>query len=118
MKKTLLLMWAFVMSIVAGFAQTATFDFTNPTGLTPPVTPAEAASSGVNVEDQTFTNNNVSISWAGIEGTTTNGTKVWTGTKSYDLRVYKNQTMTITAPKAITSITFPGSDVKDASMAV
>ena len=34
MKKTLLLMWAFVMSIVAGFAQTATFDFTNPKGLT------------------------------------------------------------------------------------
>ncbi|MDY2975452.1 MAG: choice-of-anchor J domain-containing protein, partial [Alloprevotella sp.] len=118
MKKTLLLMWAFVMSIVAGFAQTATFDFTNPTGLTPPVTPSEGASTGVNVENQTFTNNNVSISWAGIEGTTTNGTKVWTGTKSYDLRVYKNQTMTITAPKAITSITFTGSDVKDASMSV
>lgn len=118
MKKTLLLMWAFVMSIVAGFAQTATFDFTNPTGLTPPVTPAEAASSGVNVENQTFTNNNVSISWAGIEGTTTNGTKVWTGTKGYDLRVYKNQTMTITAPKAITSITFTGSDVKDGSVSV
>ena len=118
MKKTLLLMWAFVMSIVAGFAQTATFDFTNPTGLTPPVTPAEAASSGVNVENQTFTNNNVSISWAGIEGTTTNGTKVWTGTKGYDLRVYKNQTMTITAPGSITSITFTGSDVKDGSVSV
>lgn len=118
MKKTLLLMWAFVMSIVAGFAQTATFDFTNPKGLTPSVTPSEGTSTGVNVENQTFTNNNVSISWAGSEGTTTNGTKVWTGTKSYDLRVYKNQTMTITAPKAITSITFTGSDVKDASMSV
>lgn len=118
MKKTLLLMWAFVMSIVAGFAQTATFDFTNPTGLTPSITPSEGASKGVNVEDRTFTNNNVSISWATIDGTTTNGTKVWTGTKSIDLRVYKNQTMTITAPKAITSITFTGSDVKDASMSV
>ena len=40
MKKTLLLMWAFVMSIVAGFAQTATFDFTNPKGLTPSITPS------------------------------------------------------------------------------
>ena len=118
MKKTLLLMWAFVMSIVAGFAQTATFDFTNPTGLTPSITPSEGASTGVNVEDRTFTNNNVSISWATIDGTTTNGTKVWTGKKSIDLRVYKNQTMTITAPKAITSITFTGSDVKDASMSV
>ena len=118
MKKTLLLMWAFVMSIVAGFAQTATFDFTNPTGLTPSITPSENASTGVNVEDRTFTNNNVSISWATIDGETTNGTKVWTGTKSIDLRVYKNQTMTITAPKAITSITFTGSDVKDASMSV
>ena len=117
MKKTLLLMWAFVMSIVAGFAQTATFDFTNPTGLTPSITPSEGASTGVNVEDRTFTNNNVSISWA-IDGTTTNGTKVWTGKKSIDLRVYKNQTMTITAPKAITSITFTGSDVRDASMSV
>ena len=118
MKKTLLLMWAFVMSIVAGFAQTATFDFTNPTGLTPSITPSEGASTGVNVEDRTFTNNNVSISWATIDGTTTNGTKVWTGKKSIDLRVYKNQTMTITAPKAITSITFTGSDVRDASMSV
>ena len=118
MKKTLLLMWAFVMSIVAGFAQTATFDFTNPTGLTPSITPSEGASTGVNVEDRTFTNNNVSISWATIDGETTNGTKVWTGKKSIDLRVYKNQTMTITAPKAITSITFTGSDVKDASMSV
>ena len=118
MKKTLLLMWAFVMSIVAGFAQTATFDFTNPTGLTPSITPSENASTGVNVEDRTFTNNNVSISWATIDGRTTNGTKVWTGKKSIDLRVYKNQTMTITAPKAITSITFTGSDVKDASMSV
>ena len=118
MKKTLLLMWAFVMSIVAGFAQTATFDFTNPTGLTPSITPSEGASTGVNVEDRTFTNNNVSISWATIDGRTTNGTKVWTGTKSIDLRVYKNQTMTITAPKAITSITFTGSDVRDASMSV
>ena len=118
MKKTLLLMWAFVMSIVAGFAQTATFDFTNPTGLTPSITPSEGASTGVNVEDRTFTNNNVSISWATIDGTTTTGTRVWTGTKSIDLRVYKNQTMTITAPKAITSITFTGSDVKDASMSV
>ena len=118
MKKTLLLMWVFVMSIVAGFAQTATFDFTNPKGLTPSVTPSEGTSTGVNVENQTFTNNNVSISWAGIEGTTTNGTKVWTGKKGYELRVYQNQTMTITAPKAITSITFTGSDVKDASMSV
>ena len=118
MKKTLLLMWAFVMSIVAGFAQTATFDFTNPTGLTPSITPSEGASTGVNVEDRTFTNNNVSISWATIDGETTNGTKVWTGKKSIDLRVYKNQTMTITAPKAITSITFTGSDVRDASMSV
>ena len=118
MKKTLLLMWAFVMSIVAGFAQTATFDFTNPTGLTPSITPSEGASTGVNVEDRTFTNNNVSISWATIDGRTTNGTKVWTGKKSIDLRVYKNQTMTITAPKAITSITFTGSDVRDASMSV
>ena len=118
MKKTLLLMWAFVMSIVAGFAQTATFDFTNPTGLTPSITPSENASTGVNVEDRTFTNNNVSISWATIDGRTTNGTKVWTGKKSIDLRVYKNQTMTITAPKAITSITFTGSDVRDASMSV
>lgn len=116
MKKTLLLMWAFVMSIVAGFAQTATFDFTNPTGLTPSVTPSEGTSTGVNVENQAFTNNNVSISWAGIEGTTTNGTKVWTGTKGYDLRVYQNQTMTITAPEAITSITFTGSDIKDTSV--
>ena len=97
-------MWAFVMSIVAGFAQTATFDFTNPTGLTPPVTPAEAASSGVNVEDQTYTNNKVYIRWASIDGTTPKGTKVRTGTKTYNLHVYKNQTITLT--EAMNIITY------------
>ncbi|MCF2634413.1 DUF6359 domain-containing protein [Prevotellamassilia timonensis] len=117
MKKTLLLMWAFVMSIVAGFAQTATFDFTNPTGLTPSVTPdAVKSTTGVDVTGKVFTDGDVAF----VATKGTNGARVWTAevktetetTYAYDLRVYKNGgTITITAPSPITKIDFGSSTV-------
>ena len=117
MKKTLLLMWAFVMSIVAGFAQTATFDFTNPTGLTPSVTPdAVKSTTGVDVSDQVF--NDGDVTFVATKGT--NAARVWTAevktetetTYAYDLRVYrKGGTITITAPSPITKIDFGSSTV-------
>ena len=103
MKKALLLMWAFVMGIVAGFAQTATFDFTNPTGLNPSVTPAEDMSKGVAVSDQAFTDGGVTF----VATKGTNDAMVWT-TTSYanELRVYKNATITLSASSPITKIVF------------
>ena len=110
-------MWAFVMSIVAGFAQTATFDFTNPTGLTPSVTPdAVKSTTGVDVSDQVF--NDGDVTFVATKGT--NAARVWTAevktetetTYAYDLRVYrKGGTITITAPSPITKIDFGSSTV-------
>ena len=108
MKKTLLLMWAFVMSIVAGFAQTATFDFTNPKGLTPSVDPNPEASKGIVINDETFTSGDVSLivtkgSSDAVLFTKSDG-------KSYEMRVYGNATtqgtITITAPSPITKVEF------------
>lgn len=108
MKKTLLLMWAFVMSIVAGFAQTATFDFTNPTGLTPPVDPNPEASKGIVINDSTFTSGDVSLTVTKGSSDAVLFTKA--DGKSYEMRVYGNATtqgtITITAPSPITKVEF------------
>ena len=108
MKKTLLLMWAFVMSIVAGFAQTATFDFTNPTGLTPSVKPASDPSKGIVINDETFTSGDVSLTVTKGSSDAVLFTKV--DGKSYEMRVYGNATtqgtITITAPSPITKVEF------------
>lgn len=108
MKKTLLLMWAFVMSIVAGFAQTATFDFTNPTGLTPSVDPNPEASKGIVINDSTFTSGDVSLTVTKGSSDAVLFTK--SDGKSYEMRVYGNATtqgtITITAPSPITKVEF------------
>lgn len=108
MKKTLLLMWAFVMSIVAGFAQTATFDFTNPTGLTPSVTPNAEPSKGVVISDMTFTSGEVSLTATKGSADAVLFTK--SDGASYEVRVYGNATtqgtITITAPSPITKVEF------------
>ena len=108
MKKTLLLMWAFVMSIVAGFAQTATFDFTNPTGLTPSVTPNAEPSKGVVISDMTFTSGEVSLTVTKGSADAVLFTK--SDGASYEVRVYGNATtqgtITITAPSPITKVEF------------
>lgn len=108
MKKTLLLMWAFVMSIVAGFAQTATFDFTNPKGLTPSVDPNPEASKGIVINDSTFTSGDVSLTVTKGSSDAVLFTK--SDGKSYEMRVYGNATtqgtITITAPSPITKVEF------------
>ena len=108
MKKTLLLMWAFVMSIVAGFAQTATFDFTNPKGLTPSVDPNPEASKGIVINDSTFTSGDVSLTVTKGSSDAVLFTKA--DGKSYEMRVYGNATtqgtITITAPSPITKVEF------------
>ena len=101
-------MWAFVMSIVAGFAQTATFDFTNPKGLTPSVDPNPEASKGIVINDSTFTSGDVSLTVTKGSSDAVLFTK--SDGKSYEMRVYGNATtqgtITITAPSPITKVEF------------
>ena len=116
MKKILLLMMSFFGMVLAALAQsTATFDFTNPTGLNPSVTPSEAASSGVAVSDQVFSDNGVTL--VATKGGD-NDAKIWTGSeakgKPTDLRIYAGGgTLTITAPadKNVTNVTLTGAKV-------
>ena len=116
MKKILLLMMSFFGMVLAALAQsTATFDFTNPTGLNPSVTPSEAASSGVAVSDQVFSDNGVTL--VATKGGD-NDAKIWTGSeakgKPADLRIYAGGgTLTITAPadKNVTNVTLTGAKV-------
>ncbi len=118
MKKLLLLSFMVMAFVTSSFADEATFDFTNPTGLTPAVTPAETSGHGVEAGSTTFTNSGVSISFA-TENTGANPVYIWTAKgPAYELRVYNTWNMTIAAPaeKNITKITFAGSDVKNASL--
>ncbi len=112
MNKLLLLTLSFFTMLFTAMAQsTATFDFTNPTALNPAQTPAEVGSNtGLAVSDVVFTDNGVSL--VGTKGT--NDAKIWTAKgPAYDFRVYKNGTITVTAPtdKVITSIVFSGNSV-------
>ena len=116
MKKILLLMMSFFGIVLAALAQgTATFDFTNPAGLNPSVTPSDEASKGVVVSDQVFTDNGVTL--VATKGGD-NDARIWTGSeakeKAKDLRVYASGgTITITAPENenVTNVTLTGAKV-------
>ena len=88
-------------------AKTATFDFTKPADLTPSVT--TFTSQAYNTTGTTFTSGGVTLNTT--DGNTVS--RIWEGASAYDLRVYKNATMTIAAPTSgvITSIEFTGSTV-------
>lgn len=98
MKKILLSLFTFVVALTSAFADEAKFDFTAPQTLTPAVTPSTEASTGVNVVGMTFTNKNVSVAISGED----EKAKIFTGSEAkgfpIELRIYKNATMTITAP--------------------
>lgn len=121
MKKILLLMMSFFGMVLAALAQgTATFDFTNPTSLTPSVTPSENESSGVSVSDQVFTDNGVSL--VATKGGS-NDARIWTGSQAKglakDLRIYAGGgTLTITAPddQNVTNVAFTGAKVGNVFM--
>ena len=63
MKKSL---FAILMTLVSvqGFAQiqrTAEFNFSNPLGLNPAITPPSGNNEEINITDKTFTNNDITI---------------------------------------------------------
>lgn len=80
MKKFLLFAFSFVVALTSAFADSAKFDFTNPTSLNPVIEAATAASTGVNIGGTVFTNNGVTFVPA--DGTGTNQeAKLWTGSE-------------------------------------
>lgn len=107
MKKILLSILCLVAVALTGYAAEVTFDFTNPTGLNPSITPA-AAQNGVDVSDQTFTNGD--ITFTATQGTSTEA-RIWSNNNgTYEMRLYKGATLTIkSATDPITKITFTGS---------
>ncbi len=90
------------------------FDFTNPTALTPSITPAQVeagatSGKGVEMSEVTFTNGNVSIKLS-QDGAST-PVRIWTKTGGdVELRTYNKSTITISGSN-MTSIEFAGGKV-------
>ena len=97
-------------------ATVVTFDFTDPSSLKPvQETPEFGQDKSITVNDVVFTAGNVSLSF--VKGTASTDCRIWAGKSAYDLRTYKNSTMTFTVTgAAITSIVFTGSEVGSSSM--
>ncbi len=107
MKKTLLFLFMFVAAFATSWAEDVVFDFTNPTGLKPSVTPAAEASNGVAVNDMMFTVGDVAVKFE--KGTAGTDCRIWTKTDlSYELRTYKGCKMTISSAREIKSVKLIG----------
>lgn len=103
-----------IMTCAFAQATNVVFDFTNLTKLDSSVKPAIKKNSGVYVGDEIFKSEDVQISFKDPQGyDDSNSTKIWTGSKGYDLRVYKKGEITVAAPtgKDIASITFTGDKI-------
>lgn len=85
-------------------AKQVVFDFTNPTALG---VAAPAAGAGTNIAGTTVTVD-------GVDLTSTNGstaTRIWNSNGNYDLRIYKDGTLTFAASENITAIEFAGAAI-------
>lgn len=90
-----------------------TYNFTDPSSLTPAQEEPEFGKSiGVAVNDVNFTAEDVTLVCAKGEAGT--DCRIWAGTSAYDLRTYKNSTITLSVTNGtFTSITFDGSKIGD-----
>lgn len=98
----------------SGKEESATFNFTSPTTLSPSVTPSGEEDTGVNVTDKTFRSGDISVAFGLGSRTQSFSARIWTNDNlSKTLRVYQNGTMTIstTDNNLITKITFNGEDI-------
>lgn len=93
-------------------SEAVVFDFTAPTALNPSVTPSEEVSTGVEFEDITFTNGNISIH--AEKGSAGYGARIWTKTDgTYEFRAYNGSTITISTADGsnMSSIEFQGGKI-------
>ena len=119
MKKFLLSIFCLLSVVSYAVADEAKFDFTAPSGLTPSITDDMFSDAGsgafsFSTSETTFTANSVTLNTT--DGSTVS--RIWKAAKgTYDLRLYKTATMTITAPNGgtITSIAFTGGTVNEFS---
>lgn len=85
-------------------AKQVVFDFTDPASLG---VAAPAAGAGTNIAGTTVTVD-------GVDLTSTNGgtaTRIWNSNGNYDLRIYKDGTLTFAASENITAIEFAGAAI-------
>ena len=96
-------------------AEAGVFDFTNPEALTPAITPAPDASTGVELNGITFTNGNITISTEQRDASYP--ARLWTTTKmTTEFRAYKNSTITVSVSEGtMSSIVFEGGKVSTMS---
>lgn len=96
-------------------AEAGVFDFTNPEALTPAITPAPDASTGVELNGVAFTNGNVTISTE--KGDASYPARLWTTTKMVtEFRAYSKSTITISVSEGtMSSIVFEGGKVSTMS---
>ena len=86
---------------------TATYNFADPTTLTPSISSDSFDGNAYNLGETVFTQDGVSISTTSVAST---ATRLWNSSGKIDLRIYKNSSMTITAPEGynITEIAVTG----------
>lgn len=88
-----------------GITEPVVFDFTNPTSLTPSITPAEKG-KGVEFDEVTFTNGDVTIT--ALKNDATTKVRIWTkNDRTTELRSYNKSTITISG-KGMKKIVFDG----------
>lgn len=88
-----------------GITEPVVFDFTNPTSLTPSITPAEKG-KGVEFDEVTFTNGDVTIT--ALKNDATTKVRIWTKNDlTTEFRSYNKSTITISG-KGMKKIVFDG----------
>ena len=91
-----------------GITEPVVFDFTNPTSLTPSITPAEKG-KGVEFDEVTFTNGDVTIT--ALKNDATTKVRIWTKNDlTTEFRSYNKSTITISG-KGMKKIVFDGNKV-------
>ena len=98
-------------------SQVVTFDFSTAAGVQELNIALPDSAKGTNLSGATYTKDGVTFSCVKNNN---NDTRIWNGKNNgvYELRTYKDNTLTFAAAENITAIEFEGSDVKFAEIAV
>ena len=90
------------------------FDFTSPSSLSPSIVPSEDENTGINIVNDTFTKDGVSLTFGLGSRTQNYSAREWTNTDfTNQLRIYQGATLKIMAPSdyTIEDVSFIGSSV-------
>ena len=90
------------------------FDFTSPSSLSPSIVPSEDENTGINIVNETFTKDGVSLTFGLGSRTQNYSAREWTNSDfTNQLRIYQGATLKIKAPSdcTIEDVSFIGSSV-------